>query len=484
MRQHSLAVTDADDGIAEAQHAIVIGGSMAGLLAARVLADHFARVTVVQRDRLPLEPELRSGVPQGRHVHVLLVRGQQILERRFPGLQAELAAAGAPTLNWTRDWAFFGHGRWSPRYPSDYAVCTCSRALLETTVRARLRASGTVQFLERHEVTGLLATPDQRRVRGVTLRARPDGASPGGATTALPAALVVDASGRESRAPDWLRALGYAPPAETTINALLGYASRWYRQSAAAGQDWHGMLINPRPPHQPRSGVIYPIEGDRWIVTLIGTAGAYPPTDEAAFLDFARALDHPALAEAIATAEPITPIAGYRRTENRLRHYAQLARMPDAFVVLGDAVCAFNPIYGQGMTVAALGAETLDAVLREQPATAGATTVVGRTQGFQRRLARVTATAWLMATGADLNWPTTVGGQVRRRDRLVQRYLDRVIRLTSEDAAANQVFIEVAHLLRPPASLFAPRIVAGVLRQALRGHGRRAADAVPPRATT
>jgi flavin-dependent dehydrogenase len=296
----------------------------------------------------------------------------------------------------------------------------------------------------------------------------------------LPAALVVDASGRESRAPDWLRALGYAAPAETTINALLGYASRWYRQPDAAGQDWQGLLINPQAPHQPRSGVIYPIEGQRWIVTLIGTAGNYPPTDDAAFLDFARALDHPALYEAIATAEPLTPIAGYRRTENRLRHYEQLARMPDGFVALGDAVCAFNPVYGQGMTVAAVGAETLDDVLREHPARA-ATGEGGRTAGFQRRLSRATATAWLMASGTDLNWPTTVGGRVGWRDRLVQRYLDRLMWLTSEDAAAHQVFIEVAHLLRPPANLFAPRIVAGVLRQTLRRNARRAPASASPR---
>ncbi len=289
----------------------------------------------------------------------------------------------------------------------------------------------------------------------------------GSSMAGLLAALVVDASGRASRAPQWLRELGYTPPAETTINSLLGYASRWYHRPEEQSADRQGILINPRAPHQPRAGVLYPVEGQRWVVTLIGIGGIYPPTDEAGFLEFARALDDPAVYAAIKTAEPLTPIYGYRRTENRVRHYERLAAMPEGFVLLGDAVCAFNPVYGQGMTVAAMAAEALDEVLRQPGGGDRVDRSAGLARRFQRRLAEVNATPWLMATGADLNWPTTVGGNLRRRDRLVQRYMDRVIRLTTQDVTANRVFLEVGHLLRPPSALFAPQIIAGVLRQAM-----------------
>ena len=313
----------------------------------------------------------------------------------------------------------------------------------------------------------MLASADRRAVVGVRVQARGSGQELGPPRD-LPAALVVDASGRESRTLQWLAAIGATPPTETRIDSGLAYASRWYRRPATAPRTWQAVVVNGQAPREPYGGGVYPVEGNRWIVSLGGIGGVAPPADEAGFLAFARMLPRPVVYNAIADAEPLTPIYGYRRTANRLRHYERLATMPDSLVVLGDAVCAFNPVYGQGMTVAAMGAKVLADTLSDHRRAAPDGTRTGMSRQFQRRLARVNATPWLLATGADLGWPTTVGGHASRRDRLVQHYVDRVIRAMADDPHVLEVFLEVVHLLRPPAALFQPAVVAAVSREALR----------------
>src|SRR4029077_18578506 len=186
------------------------------------------------------------------------------------------------------------------------------------------------------------------------------------------------------------------PPEETVVNSFQGYASRFYRPPAEFESDWKALYIQQAPPADPRGGLVIPVEGGRWHVSLVGGDGDYPPTDEAGFLAFARSLRSPALYEAIAGAEPLSRIAGHRATENRLRHYDRLGRLPDGVVAVGDAVCAFNPVYGQGMTAAALGAEVLDHWLGEDWHRGP-----GRGCVFQRLLARATAAAWQLSVGAD-----------------------------------------------------------------------------------
>ena len=461
----------ADDGPAVGQHAIVIGAGIAGLVAARVLTDQFAYVTLIERDALPPQAAPRPGVPQARHVHVLLLRGQRLLAQLFPGLPAELTAAGAPVLNWTRDWAIFQNGGWVPRCASDYVGFLCSRDLLEACLRARLRQRGTVTFLEQQAVTGLVLDARGRAITGVRVRARGGAGRPAGAEAMLGAQFVVDASGRDSQAPQWLAALGYPAPAETTINAHQAYASRWYRPPP--GRQPEVVLVGGTPPHEPYGGGVYPMEGGRWLVSLGGVNGVVPPLDEAGFLAFARGLPQPAVYAALQAAEPLTPIVGYQRTANRLRHYERLARQPEGFVVLGDAVCTFNPVYGQGMTVAALGAALLGRSLRAPHRAGPAGALTGVAQRFQRRLARLNATPWLLATGADLRWPGTTGGRPSRGARLVQAYIDQVLRVVLVDDGAYRVLLEVTHLLRPPRVLFGPQVVAAVVRDAVRRRGAR-----------
>jgi len=441
-------------------HAIVIGGSMAGLLAAQVLTEHFQQVTVVERDHFPDEPASRKGVPQARHIHILLARGQRILSRFFPDLAREMVAAGATRVTWSMDAAMLLTTGWAPHYQSDLVSYVCSRDLLDWLIRCRLTQNPRLRFVQGHQATSLLTTADKRRVTGVSLR-------PVGETNStysrLEADLVVDASGRSSRLPQWLEALGYEPPAESTINAYLGYASRWYEQPAGFGDGWKAALVLARAPHLPRGGGLLPAENGRWLVTLAGYGGDYPPTDEADFLAFAQSLASPLLYDAIRAAKPMSSISGYRRTQNRLRHYERLRDWPEGVVALGDAVCAFNPIYAQGMTVGALAALTLDACLRQRPGHE----VTGLAKRFQHRLAQTNQIPWLLATGEDFRWPTTTGGQPDRMTRLAHRYIEHVLDLIPDDWRISRTFFEVTHLVRHPMALFRPAIALRVVPRLL-----------------
>ncbi len=444
------------------RHAVVIGASIAGLCAARVLTDHFPRVTVIERDQLPQEPIFRAGVPQARHVHVMLARGQRILEALFPGLSKTLLEKGAVPLDLIGDlFSCVVTGWIKDRQPSDLKIVTCSRVLLEWQVRQELARWPQVQFKSGYEAVGLVMTPDHRTVTGVQIRQR-DGTAPDvSATEEIAADLVVDASGRDSHAPQWLEANGYMPPAAQVINSFLGYATCVFATPPDPARRWKGMVIFTHPPDNLRGGVIWPIEGDRWMVVLGGANRDYPPTEMDGFMEFARTLPDPAIFAAIKDAAPLTPIYGYRRTENRWLHYERLPRRPEHFVLIGDAVCAFNPVYGQGMSVAAMGAQMLDACLRRW----GRRDLAGFASNFQKELAKVIALPWQMATGTDLQIPGVEGGSVSRMDRLFHHYVDRVIAIEPVSPRTHVIFNGVANLVRPPLALFHPVILANVIRR-------------------
>jgi 2-polyprenyl-6-methoxyphenol hydroxylase-like FAD-dependent oxidoreductase len=437
--------------------AIVIGGSIAGLLAARVLLDRFAEVILIEKDDITELLKARPGVVQSQHVHVLLTQGQRLLEQLFPGLAQELSAAGAPTVEWTADWLMFGTSKWTPRYPSDLSGRTCSRTLLEGLIRQRLSAYPNLTILTGCQVKGLLSAKDPTRVTGVKLHWHSPTAT---AVDSLNAALVVDASGRNSALPDYLVQMGCEAPPETTINAFLGYASRWYQRPENLEVDWQGITISAVEGVSSRGGVLYPIEGDRWIITLGGVGRDYPPTDEAGFLEFARSLRVPMLYDLLKDAQPLSPVYSYRRTENRWRHYEQLKSLPDGIVAIGDAVCTFNPVYGQGMTTAALGAIALDRCLQQ----AHPTKLNDFPLRFHRQLARILQAPWLMATGEDSRWSTTEGAKPKWSDRFVQKYVDRVSLLMQDSPVVSKVFAEVVHMVKPPTALFAPNILLQVLK--------------------
>lgn len=438
--------------------AVVIGGSMAGLLAARVLSDHFEQVTLIERDAFPEGPEFRKGVPQSRHLHVLLARGRQIAERLFPGIGSDLLAAGAEPVDIAESGYWLTPAGLAPRFRSGFAMLTCSRNLIEWAVRRRVGRLDNVCFLERTAVTGLLPTPGNR-IAGIRMRPRNEKAAP---EQTLRADLIVDASGRGSKAPRWLSDLGHQPPQETTINAHPGYATRIYQRPRELPGDWKIVFLQAAPPEYRRGGYLFPVEGGRWVCSLVGLGGDYAPTDEADFLEFARSLRSPILHDAIKDLEPASPIYGYREVANRRLHYGSLQHRPSNFLVTGDAACSFNPVYGQGMSAAAIDAEVLESCLAQTGNGARLSAT------FQKRLAKATDAPWMLATGEDLRVNETEGRTPGLSTRLLHGYMDRVLALSMEDLAVRRTFLEVFGMTRQPSALFDVSIVAKALRQSFR----------------
>jgi 2-polyprenyl-6-methoxyphenol hydroxylase-like FAD-dependent oxidoreductase len=442
----------------ERTHAVVIGASVAGMLAARVLAEFFEQVTVLDRDSLPDSAESRPGVSQARHLHALLPRGRRILERYFAGITVELQAAGAELLDAANDIAWLTAYGWGVRFASEFEALSCTRDLLDSIIRAKLKQLPNVEILQGCDVTGLVGEP--KGVEGVRLKLRDERMAFVNET--LWANLVVATTGRNSAVPNWLKDLGLPEPDVDCVNAHVGYASRMFRRRENCRGDWRAMFIQAAPPAAKRAGILFPMERNRWLVTLQGGDHDYPPTDDAGFLEFARSLRSPMLYEAIADAESLTPISSYRATENRLRHYERLKTWPERFLVMGDAVCAFNPVYGQGMTTAALAAENLRECLMEQ-----SSTLNGLARRFQKRLAQINTAPWMLATSEDLRYGGTEGAVASRSTKFMHNYIARVLCSATRNSSVRKRFLEVQGMLRGPKTIFRPSVVVQVLKQIL-----------------
>ncbi len=438
--------------------AIVIGGSMAGLLAARVLSDHFAQVTLVERDTLPDGPEQRKGVPQGHQGHGLLSGGQRVMEELFPGLTAALVAEGATAVDVIDDMTWHQPGGYRLRFASGLAGISMSRPLLEAGIRHRVQALPNVAVIDGCDVTGLTASSDRARVTGITIQRR----GAGTAEETLSAEFVVDAGGRGSRAPSWLAALGYERPEEEKITVGVGYTSRLYRRRPGDLPGAQAAICQPTPPHETRIGVLLPIEGDRWIATCAGWLGDHAPADEEGFLAFARSFAAPDIYNVIKHAEPLGDFVTHKFPANLRRRYERLKRLPEGYVVVGDALCSFNPTYGQGMTSAALAVMALAGCLRE--ARGG---LEGLPSRFYQRAAKVIDTPWQMAAGGDFAYPGVAGKKAPGTD-FVNGYMGRVFVAATTDRHVCRKLVEVANLLAPPSALFAPRVMLSVLRSTLR----------------
>ncbi|MCG8417207.1 MAG: FAD-binding protein [Proteobacteria bacterium] len=445
-------------------HAVVIGSGIAGLLAAHVASEHFDRVTIIERDQMPGDHMgCRTGIPQGRHPHALLSRGLAILEEFFPGLTPELQEGGATMLNSGTDLAFYIFGKWrQPEFRSDTRVTSCSRPFLEGTVYKRIAANQKIEFITEAEVVGVCTDELRQRATGVRWRRRGD---PGGQKEEIIADLVVDTSGIDSKVPTWLESLGYSPPTETVVDASPMYSTRLYKRPEKADQlAWKSIVMAPSTVTGKRGGVLFILEKNRWSVTLVGMMGERPPTSEDEYLEYARSLPDPRIYEAIKSAEPVTAPYGYQRTANRLRHYHQLPRYLDNLLVMGESVCSFNPMYAQGMSVAAMGSLVMRDCLRGQLQNGSSRDLAGLSRRFQTKLIKVINLPWQMSTSQDKQWLVADGAaKFSLPERLMGGYMERVVRTHLVDARVAEAFFHVQHMLSPPPILFKPSIALRVL---------------------
>jgi len=429
------------------RHAVVIGASIGGLCAARVLSDVAERVTLVDRDELPVEPVARRGVPQSRHLHLLLARGRNALEELFPGLSDELIAAGAPAIDLQSDFRWHFDGYLLRPEPSGLIGLAVSRPLLELAIRSQVEALHGVTITGRCEVTGLTTSPDRLRVTGVRTRNRADET----AESTIDADLVVDAAGRGTRTPVWLEELGYTRAPEERLGIQVAFVSRTYRREPHYLDGHIGGTFIPYPGRQ-LGGIAMAQEGDRFIVTLAIRGEEKPQIGRAAMADYANSFS-PGIAEVIRTGKPLSEPALMRFPESIRRRFEQLDRFPDGYLVIADALCSFNPRYAQGMTVAALEALLLSRLIRE-----------GDHELHLRFFAAAAAlldTPWdLMVTGPH------VEGEHTEEMLAMDQYLERYRAAAAKDAVLGTELIRVINMLDEPSRLFAPDLAERVDREA------------------
>lgn len=441
-------------------HAIVIGGSITGLLAARVLADYFTEVSVIERDEPSDQAGPRRGVPQGHQLHMLHYTGAAIFQQLFPDLQLDAATSGVTPCRVGRELQWHQFGAWRTHYPVDFNIYCCQRMELEGAIRRQVAALPNVTLQTGQRVLEPVASVDRSLIVGM----RTQEVKSGGEHRIYYADLVVDASGRGSRTPQWLEVLGYPAPTESVVKVNVGYGSRIYGLPADATPDWTTLAISPQPGISNRMGVLYRLDKQRIHVGMAGWFGEHPPADDAGFLTFAQGLPQPDLHEVIRKATPLSPIYTYKFAANRWRHFERMQRWPGQYLVMGDAVCSFNPAYAQGMTVVAFEAELLQKKLQQLVHSGNAVHQAGFAHNFQRAVARTVRGPWLIAVGEDLRYPELAPTRPWM-GRLLDWYMGQLGALYDGNSTVARRLIDVVTLAKSPTTLFQPDLLFTVLKQ-------------------
>ena len=437
------------------KRAIVIGGSIAGLLSAKVLSEIFEEVLIVERDRINEGAAERTGVPQSPQPHILLTQGYRLLKDFFPSLENDLQAAGAVPVDWGQDFQYFAFGGWCANVdqPTGLDSFSCTRPLLEAAVRQQVEQIDNVKRLSPYRVEALAGDADT--VIGIRCRQSKNKTD----ERVIEADLVVDASGRSTNAPKWLAALGVAVPEVEKIDAQLGYATQRYRIPDDWDEAWKVLLISHQPPDNTQLGYLARVENNELIATLGGYCQQYPPLEEKDFLAFSKQLPSSEFYDAIAQSTPVSPIKAYRSTANRLHHYEQLATMPAGFIAMGDSVCALCPAYGQGLTTSAMSALTLQDWLQDTAKKSER----GDALTFQKKLAKRIKPAWDAATKNDAGFLQGSNRKKNLAERLLTGYMRKLVAKTHADGELTVALARVTHMIDSPAKLLNPKLVLKAL---------------------
>lgn len=430
------------------QHAVVIGASAAGMMAAKVLTEHFARVTLIERDLLPDSADLRKSLPQAPHAHAILARGLQTIQRLFPDLPADLESHGAIWAETGADvyWHQFG----ATRLRAEVGVkgLLMGRPLLDWRMRTHLLRDPRIAIRSGCRVKDLYLSPDQQRVTGVLVESQGTGTL----TELITADLVVDCGGRGTRTPQWLAEHGFGEVPVSEMKAKVDYLSTLYRRPANE-PDWKVCMIASTPP-ETTLGIAFAIEDGHYILTLQTMFGEPLPSDHEGVLAFLQALPRPELYEALRQAEQVGPFHRHSTPSNLRRHFERMERFPEGLLVLGDAACAFNPRYGQGISAAAISVDLLATCLAEQPEA----TVKGLARRFQKQLGPTLDMPWQVSTGEDLRFPQVEGARPLPL-KLINAFLAKLFQLLSVDHEALVAFLHVQHMLSPISAVLKPGII-------------------------
>lgn len=433
------------------KRAIVIGGSIAGKLSARVLSEFFEEVVVVEKDMSSEKSIPRRSVPQSSQGHVLLKRGEEILEELFPGIIAEMVREGSTRSDFAGNITWFHHGSQKIKYESDVTIVQQSRPFLESHVNRRLNQYTNIKFFRGFKAKGLIVN-GQNELKGIQLE------KSDGNVFEMLGDIIIDASGAGSRTPQWLEEIGFGRPPKSEVKIDLFYGSRVYKTLTLDSYDWHSLLIYPNPPGVPRGGSISPIEGGKFLVTLLGYGINSVPHEHTTFLHYAKSLDQPGLYEAIKNGIPESEIKIYRFPALRRFHYEKMTQLPDGLLVIGDAICRIDPAFAQGMTLAAMEAMALRELLSK------CSDKKKLTFNYYRKVNRIIKIPWLIALTEDYRFLSTVGKKPAGLP-LLQWSVKKVMQACSHNKRVYRHFMDVLHLKAHPVSLIKPRILMDVLKK-------------------
>ena len=434
------------------KRAIVIGGSIAGLLSAKVLSNCFEEVVIIERDVVARSPAERVGVPQSPQPHILLTQGYRLLNDFVPSLKKDLLAAGAVPIDWGRDFQTFAFGNWcaTTNESTGLESFSCTRPLLEAVIRQHVEQISNIRRLSPFRVEALVG--DRSKVTGIRCRRSKSKTD----ERTIDADLVVDASGRSTNALSWLEAIGAAVPEREVVDAQLGYATQRYRIPDSWAEQWKVLLITHQPPQLTKLGYLARVENNELIATLGGYCQQHPPLEQDEFLAFAQQLPSSRFYEIISHLSPVSTVKAYRATANRLYHYERLETIPNGFIAIGDSVCALCPAYGQGLTTSAMSALTL----RDWLLSNKSKPQVGSSLRFQQKLAKRIQSNWRAATSNDAGFlQTSVSAKKSLVARLLGGYMRRFMEKIHTDSELTLAVTRVTHQVDSPVKLLHPRLL-------------------------